>query len=132
MSFDVVKTELNLMYANDPAEGTPRVRLNDEELERWARLTDTTKELLCDRIGIYLAHGFHNSRLSFYFCDGIVNDLFGLITSCQVGWPDIFWRVYLTFDEGEYHHRNDGEQDPVELYTKPRIAEIGAAYPHVV
>jgi hypothetical protein len=38
--------------------------------------------------------------------------------------PDLFWKVYVAFDEGEYYHGNNKEQDPVKAYTRPQIAQI--------
>lgn len=71
-----------------------------------------------------LAFGFYSSNLSFEFCDAVVNDLFGVITSSEEAIPQLFWKVYLAFDEGEYYRENKRDQNPVEIYTRPMIAQI--------
>ena len=126
MSFDVVKADLNYIYARDPENQPSRTHLTGDDVQRWATLTDTSQDVLCDQIGLYLAQGFQDSELTFAFCDAIVNDIFGLITSWQTKWPDLFWKVYLAFDEGEYYHGSNRDEDPVEVYTRPRIAQIVA------
>lgn len=77
-----------------------------------------------DRIAIYLARGFNCSELSFEFCDAIANDVHGVITFADEDRPDLFWKVYLAFDEGENYHGDNREQDPVEVYTRPQIAIV--------
>jgi hypothetical protein len=38
--------------------------------------------------------------------------------------PELFWNVYVAFDEGEYHRDNNRQDDPIEAYTRPLIAQI--------
>jgi hypothetical protein len=38
--------------------------------------------------------------------------------------PDLFWRIYGSFDEGEYYHDGNRQEDPAEAYTRPMIADI--------
>ena len=77
---------------------------------------------LYNQIATCLVHGFQNSDISFAFCDAVVNDLFGVIPFAVESWPPLFWDVYLAFDEGEYYHRNNRDEDPVEVYTRTMIA----------
>lgn len=91
MALDLVKADLLRMYARDPdAENEHNVRITDTEIQKWVSLTGITRQALCDQIGLYLAHGFHRSELTFYFFDSIANDIFGLITSWSDSWPDLF------------------------------------------
>jgi hypothetical protein len=53
-----------------------------------------------------------------------VNELHNVITVQNENRPELFWDVYLAFDAGEYYHDNDRSIDPVEAFTRPRIAEI--------
>ncbi len=80
-----------------------------------------------EEIARFLALGFNDSELSFSFCDAIVNDLFGPYTDTAKPKSELFWEVYLAFDEGEYFHDNNREEDPVEVYTRPMIARISEA-----
>jgi hypothetical protein len=36
----------------------------------------------------------------------------------------LFWSVFLAFDNGEYYHDNNREEDPEEVYTRPMIEQI--------
>ncbi len=122
MSFDDVEADLIRLYqihADDP-----EARLREEDVQRWSASLGIPRSELYDRIAVYLARGFNDSELSFEFCDAIVNDLHGIITFADEERPDLFWKVYLAFDEGENYHGNDREQDPVDVYTRPWIARI--------
>jgi len=74
-----------------------------------------------DEIAKCLAQDFHTSELSFEFCDAVVNDLFGPVTNTSGPKPEVFWDVYSAFDEGEYYHGNNRDEDPVETYTRTMI-----------
>ncbi len=82
------------------------------------------RSVLYDRIAIYLARGFQRSELTFAFCDAVVNHIHGVIISADEHRPDLFWKVFLAFDEGECYHDNKRDEDPVERYTRPQIARI--------
>lgn len=75
----------------------------------------------------FLASGFHNSELTFDFCADIVNDLCGIVMDARYNDrpPDLFWQVYLAFDEGEFFHDAYPHlEDPIEAFTRPLIARI--------
>src|SRR5665213_1100407 len=95
-----------------------------DDIERRSALTGTPRSVLCDQVAIHLARGFHRSELTFEFCDAIVNDIFGVVTSAEGDWPALFYQVYCAFDEGEYEHRDRPDEDPVEVYTRPYITQI--------
>jgi hypothetical protein len=54
----------------------------------------------------------------------VVNDLSGPVTNTSGPKSQIFWEVYSAFDEGEYYHGNNRDEDPVEVYTRPMIARL--------
>ena len=108
-----------LGYPHPPGPG-----LTEADVQRWSSSLGCSRSTLYDQIAAHLARGFHASRLDFCFCDAVVNDLFGVITSADERRPDLFWAVYLAFDEGEYYHNNNRNEDPVEAYTRPMIARI--------
>lgn len=54
----------------------------------------------------------------------VVNDLASPVTNTSGPKPQIFWEVYSAFDEGEYYHGNNRDEDPVEVYTRPMIARV--------
>ncbi|MBS1834648.1 MAG: hypothetical protein JST65_18160 [Acidobacteria bacterium] len=122
MSFEVVVNDLDRLYRIEYQD--PSARLDEGDICRWADLLQIPKADLYDRIAAYLAQGFHRSELTFEFCDGIVNHLFDVILSANDTLPELFWKVYLAFDDGEYCHRDDGDLNPVEKYTKPQIAAL--------
>jgi hypothetical protein len=125
MSFDNVKADLTRLY--DTLADDPEARLREDDVQRWSALLGVSRSKLYDQIAVYLAQGFNCSELSFEFCDAIVNDVHGLITLADEDRPDLFWKVYLAFDEGEYYHGDNREQDPVKVYTRPQIAQIVSA-----
>ncbi len=81
-----------------------------------------------DALALVLAHWYHKGKLSFAFCDAVVNILVESVFSDAVAqrdtWPHIFWDVYLAFDAGEFHRSGENHIDPAEKYTRPLIAEI--------
>ena len=132
MSVEIVLSDLKRIYgvyllqAKQP--NPPETRLTDEDVQRWNALTGVPRSVLYDHIARYLARGFHRSELTFEFCDWILNDIHGVITSHDEARPDLFWQVYRAFDEGEYHHTDRRDEDPVEAYTRPMVAQIVAGF----
>jgi len=131
MSLDDVLSDLRGMYgiylvqAVDPP--TPTARLTESDVTRWNKLTGGTRQSLYGELALYLARGFHSSELTFRFCDAVANDLFGIMLSgAERDWSDLFDEVYCAFDEGEYDHRERPDEDPIEVYTRPMIAQIVA------
>jgi hypothetical protein len=125
MSFDAVLAELKSIdqaHAGKPYSN--RTHLSEDDIQRWSALVGESRAVLYDQIAIYLARGFHNSALTFDFCDAIVNDIHGVITSADEDRPALFWEIYLAFDEGEYYHNEMRDEDPVEEYTRPLISRI--------
>ena len=122
MPFDDVIADLIRLY--QVQAGDPDARLREEDVQRWSASLGIARSELYNRIATYLAQGFNNSTLPFEFCDAIVNDIHAAITFADEDRPDLFWGVYLAFDEGEYYHGNNRDEDPVEVYTRPMIARI--------
>jgi len=98
--------------------------LTEADVERWTAASSWSRSQLFDEIATYLALGFNGSELSFEFCDAVLNDLFGPVTNTSGPRPKVFWEIYSAFDEGEYYHDNNREEDPVDVYTRPMIARI--------
>jgi hypothetical protein len=124
VNFAEVIRELKALYI-ECEDGPParRSRLTETEVRRWSAWVGSRASLY-DQIAFYLACGFHSSELTFTFCDWVINDLFGVITSKGEDRPNLFWAVYLAFDEGEYDHGSNRDEDPVEAYTRPMISRI--------
>lgn len=121
--------ELNLTVLPSAREWLFQVRgehLTEEDVQRWSALTGASRAVLYDQIAVCLALGFHNSELTFTFCDAIVNDIHRIITFAGEDRPDLFWKVFLAFDNGEYRHRDNPDADSVAVYTQPMIAQIVA------
>ena len=125
MSWEVVINELERLHQNEAGKPySSRTHLTDDDVRRWSALIGEPRSALYDQIAVYLAAGFHRSELDFEFCDAVVNDIHAIITSSDDIRPDLFWEIYLAFDEGEYYHANKREEDPVEVYTRPLIARV--------
>ena len=80
----------------------------------------------CDRVAREVAHGYAEKRLSFAFCDMVMDHLFRCLTAEYHEPPsDFSYAVFSAFDEGEYHHTPDPlSASAEELYTRPLIAKI--------
>jgi hypothetical protein len=120
--FEAVTTDLFRVY------GLAGEGLTEQDVSRWSELTGLARGTLYDQIALLLARGFHNGELPFDLCDRIVNDILVVITYADECRPEIYWETFLAFDAGEYYHDNNREEDPVEAYTKPRIACIVAKH----
>ena len=131
MDFDVVMKDLHAIYQTGSDGHIPAdARLTEDDIRRWTDLLGEPRAGLYDRIATYLARGFHNAELPFEFCDAVVNDIFSVTLSADEDRPKLFWEVYLAFDEGEYYHDNNRDEDPVETYTRPQIASIVESLNH--
>lgn len=119
-------SELKTFYE----DGVPYLELDrhltEEDVLRWSTTSGWSRRQLFNEVAKRLAIGFHDSELSFEFCDAVVNDLFGPVTNTSGPKPKVFWDVYSAFDEGEYYHGDNRDEDPVETYTRPMIARIAA------
>lgn len=100
------------------------------DIDRWAADRQIAWPTFMDQLGAELAKRYHQKRVSYEFGDSLANDLWSEMISrfgesgSQSDWSNLFFEVYEAFDAGEYHRSNDGDVDPVELYTEPAIAEI--------
>jgi hypothetical protein len=120
-----VVSELKGLYTDQLGFPHSRVAgLTNTDVDRWSDFIAGSRSQLYDQIALFLARGFQASELSFAFCDAVINDLHGIITSADEHRPEFFWSVYLAFDEGEYYHGNNREEDPVEVYTRPMISRV--------
>jgi hypothetical protein len=126
MAADVVVSELRKIYQAQAVRPDFRgsIRLTDGDIQRWADLLGTCRPQVYDELAICLARGFHASELTFEFCDAVMNGIHDRIANADERRPELFWRVYVAFDEGEYHHDNNRQDDPIEAYTRPLIAQI--------
>jgi hypothetical protein len=110
--------ELKTYYKEDVEYGFLDRHLTEADVERWCNLSGWNRPQLFDEVAMCLARGFHSSQLSFDFCDMVVNDLASPVTNTSGSKPRFFWEVYSAFDEGEYFHGNNRNEDPVEgLYS---------------
>jgi hypothetical protein len=110
--------ELKMFYKDGVHYRTLDRHLTEEDVERWVAASGWSRSRLFDEIAARLALGFNGSELSFEFCDAVVNDLFGPVTNTSGLRPMVFWEVNSAFDEGEYYHDNNREEDSVDLYTR--------------
>ncbi len=126
MALDQVLSELRRSYQEQASQPKFRgvIRLTGADVQRWAGLLGTSRPDFYDELAVRLARGFDSTELSFEFCDAILNGIHDVITNADEERPALFWSVYLAFDEGEYYHNHNRQEDPVETYTRPLIARI--------
>ena len=121
MDFAEITSELKALYKDQLGYPHPPVPgLREAEVLRWSGWVGS-RAAVYDQIALYLARGFQSSERSFAFCDAVINDLHGVIVGADDHRPDLFWAIFLAFDEGEYYHGNNRDEDPVEAYTRPMI-----------
>ena len=128
MNIDALVPELRQRYPFLD-DGSLRVRhggVREADVASWAAEWGGNRETVYDEFARYLAVAFHERRLSFAFCDAVMNDLEALISNADEMRPDLFYQVYQAFDIGEYHRLNDKSDDPVAEHTDPEIAAIVA------
>jgi hypothetical protein len=116
--------ELKTFYKDSVEYRSLDRHLTEADVERWRNVCGWSRSQFFDEIAVRLALGYNTSELSFEFCDAVVNDLAGPVTDTCGPRPQIFWDVYSAFDEGEYYHSNNRDDDPVEAYTRPMIARV--------
>jgi hypothetical protein len=68
--------------------------LTEADVLRRSNEVDWSRSQLFDEIAKSLALGFNTSKLSFEFCDPVVNDLSGPVTNTSGPRPELFWDVY--------------------------------------
>jgi len=125
-----ILAELKTLYKDQLGYPHPRVPgLTEADVQRWSGLLGEPRAMLYDQIAMHLAHGFHASKMTFAFCDAVINDLHSVITLADENRPELFWAVFLAFDAGESYHENNRDEDPVEVYTRSLIAQIIDAGP---
>jgi hypothetical protein len=75
-----------------------------------------------------VAHEYWDGILDFDTADAAMNSLHAYTThQYDVRLPGYAWEVFLAFDQGEFHHReDDASVCPEEKYTKPEIRSIVA------
>jgi hypothetical protein len=122
-AFDIV-SELKAIYKDGVPYSDLDRHLTDADVLLWSALHGWSRSQFFEEVAKFLARGFNNSELSFEFCDAIVNDLFGPYTDTAQPKSELFWDVYLAFDDGEYYHGDNRDKDPVEVYTRLQIAGI--------
>jgi hypothetical protein len=137
----VVLADLTLIYekylcgpresnpSDQTAEPIPRDRVTSEDLQRWSAFVGKPTSEICDQIAVFLARGFHDTELTYDFCDAVANDVWRVMITGKIDWSDLLARVYDAFDAGEWVRSDRPEEDPVEVYTRPAIAEFVAGLP---
>jgi hypothetical protein len=132
MLIEHVLDELKQMYRGAlGATDTPPTCLTNSDVERWRANLGVARAALYDGLAHHLASGFYRNDLPFVFCDSVITDLHGVMIAALEDRPELFWSVFLAFDEGEYYHRGGRtEDDPIAKYTRPMIAQIITKYGH--
>lgn len=119
-----VITELKRIYDEDRLRDRTVDHLMDHDVQTWSSLLGISEPCLYNQIAMYLARGFQDLELTFQFCDAVINDLYSVLVFTDERPPNLFWKVFLAFDEGEFYHNKNRDEDPAEAYTRPRIAEM--------
>ena len=122
-AIDII-AELKAIYIDGVPYRELDRHMTEADVLRWSAARSLSRRQLFDEVAKWLALGFCSSELSFEFCDAVANDLASLVMNTDGPKPELFWDVYSAFDEGEYYHGNNRNEDPVEIYTRPMIERI--------
>src|SRR5262245_19953992 len=114
--FSQVVADLKLLYQPDSEGYYPINIVSDEQVSQWIAGIGIPRREFYDQIALRLAHGFHRGELEYGFCDSIVSDLYSVavLTERIPELPEIFWETFNAFDQGEFYHDKDRQEDPVE------------------
>jgi hypothetical protein len=113
----------NRRHHRHPQSGQ-QILLTDSDVQEWSGRVGLSNGDLYDALALGLALGFNSNTLDFAFCDQVINELHGVITSRNEHRPELFWNIFSAFDAGEYNHDGNRNIDPVEAFTRPEIAQI--------
>ena len=108
---------------------------DDADLREYCAATQSSQREFSNRMALALARGFQDGSLGYEFCDEALNYLFNFIMEPQFlesaeGLPQPAFGIFQAFDTSEYYRGSEPpEVDPVERYTRPRIAEILREHP---
>jgi len=100
------------------------------EILSYCNAEQLSHESFFNQFSLELARGFHEQRYTYDDCDAVMNHVFGIMTTApffgaDINTPEPAFSIFLAFDSGEYHHPHDlPHENPVEKYTRPRVAKI--------
>lgn len=94
-----------------------------EDVAQWSAWAGLDHDALLDEVALALAREYDGGSVSFEVGDWIANDLYSYCLFYDLPWPDVFFEVYLAFDEGEYSHHGASD-NPESDYTRPMIKEL--------
>ena len=93
-----------------------------DDIAGFASTLNMSQEQFYEAVLLYAADEFCNGNISFDTGDAVANTLWGISNFSLEGNARA---IFLAFDEGEYHHKNDPvDLDPIQHYTLPQIEAI--------
>ena len=107
----------------------PEFRVSAEDLARWAPSDDAGRLHFFNEFAVRVAELYDQGKLSFEFCDILMNGLWGHVVTMLVrepkpDMPEPFYEVFCAFDAGEHYWTEDCSDNPVEERTNPAISRI--------
>jgi hypothetical protein len=124
MTIDDIVSRLLSAYIPGGWRTVQQLLITNRDVGEWSEKAGLSRGAFYDAMALRLALGFQNDAFEFGFCDQVVNDLRAVISVQIEDRPKLFWDVFLAFDAGEFYPIDDRSIDPVETFTRPRIAEI--------
>ncbi len=100
--------------------------LRHDEVERFMAESSLSPGQFFDAFARRVAHQYWSEKLAFEIADAAMNSLHSYaLGQYDVRLPGYAWEVFLAFDQGEFHHREDDDSVcPEEKYTKTEIHSI--------
>jgi len=101
--------------------------VNIHNIEECALVSNLAVVDVFEKISLLFAIRFHQGIETYENADDGMNRVWSLMIDYtlknKIETVELCHSIYLAFDEGEYC-RHGNSFDPVETYTKPKIAEI--------
>jgi hypothetical protein len=95
-------------------------------MDEFAKAHNQTVAQALDLVAKRIIQQYNLGHWQYDYCDAVANSLYQVILfEYDEIQSNLAWEMFLAFDEGEWHHNGDPEdQSPEDLYTRPAIREL--------
>jgi hypothetical protein len=129
--FGNILIEISGLYDGYPTRTGSRLHLRKDDVLLWSDECGLDIEGTFNQIGVALARAFIAGSLNWDVCDGIANQLRSVLMDFyidplhNVTEPNLFWQVYLAFDNSEMVEADEAHE-VAQLEIKKFLRQIPA------
>jgi hypothetical protein len=106
-------------------------KIEPKEIIDYCKQNNVSLVEFLDQFSIQIAKKYLSGELDFSFCDHIMNNIFGFMTTDEEFYKlnnideGPAFNIYLAFDRGEYYHSEEERNIiPADKYTKPDLIKL--------